>query len=86
METNNNRDERHLSDDRHHSQNPEKEQILNDDGYTALENASKDRTINDRREGDSDKNPHHQAHGIRNYESFTNHSSADDQPMTDTGA
>lgn len=27
----------------------------------------------------------HQEHGNRKYRMFTNHSSADDQPMTDTG-
>ncbi|GEP51778.1 hypothetical protein FNO01nite_24500 [Flavobacterium noncentrifugens] len=29
---------------------------------------------------------HHQQFGNRKYESYTNHSSADDQPMNDSGA
>ncbi len=40
----------------------------------------------DRTEENRDSRRHHQAHGNRKYQSFRNHSSADDQPRTDTGA
>ena len=41
---------------------------------------------NDLTEEERDRVRHHQAFGNKHYESFKNHSSADDQPMTDTGA
>lgn len=85
MEQNRNHDDRHRDDDRRQSANPEKDQILNDDGYNVIENANDDSAGRDKREEESDRIRHHQAHGIRRYESFRNHSSADDQPTTDTG-
>ena len=48
--------------------------------------ANKDVAGNDKTEEERERVRHHQAFGNRKYESFRNHSSADDQPMTDTGA
>lgn len=80
----NNRDERHQENGRH--QNPQEDQIVNNDGYNVIEESNKDVAGRDRSEEHRDQRRHHQAHGIKDYESFTNRSSADDQPMTDTGA
>lgn len=54
-----------------------------DEPYTG---ANKDVSGNDLTEEERDRVRHHQAFGNKHYESFKNHSSADDQPMTDTGA
>lgn len=86
METNRNHDGRYREDDHRQKANPEREHILNDDGYNAIEDANDDIAGRDKREEELDRVRHHQAHGIRHYESYRNHSSADDQPMTDTGA
>lgn len=48
--------------------------------------ANKDVSGNDLTDEERERVRHHQAFGNRKYESFKNHSSADDQPMTDTGA
>jgi len=48
--------------------------------------ANKDVAGNDMTDEERDRVRHHQAFGNKKYESFRNHSSADDQPMTDTGA
>lgn len=48
--------------------------------------ANKDVSGNDMAEEERDRVRHHQAFGNKHYESHKNHSSADDQPMTDTGA
>jgi hypothetical protein len=48
--------------------------------------ANKDVAGNDMTYEERDLFRHHQAFGNKKYESFKNHSSADDQPMTDTGA
>ena len=48
--------------------------------------ANKDVSGNDMTDEERDRVRHHQAFGNKRYESFKNHSSADDQPMTDTGA
>jgi len=48
--------------------------------------ANKDVSGNDLTEEHRDEIRHHQAFGNKHYEGFKNHSSADDQPMTDTGA
>jgi len=55
---------------------------------TSQENAriNEDVSGNDLEEEERDRVTHHQTFGNRHYESFKNHSSADDQPMTDTGA
>jgi hypothetical protein len=55
----------------------------NDSHYTGI---NKDVSGNDMTEENRDEVRHHQAFGNKHYESFKNHSSADDQPMTDTGA
>jgi hypothetical protein len=47
---------------------------------------NKDVSGNDLTEEHRDEIRHHQAFGNKHYESHKNHSSADDQPMTDTGA
>ncbi len=47
---------------------------------------NKDVSGNDLTEENRDETRHHQAFGNRHYEGFKNHSSADDQPTTDTGA
>jgi hypothetical protein len=51
--------------------------------YTGI---NKDVAGNDLEEEQRDQVRHHEAFGNRHYESHKNHSSADDQPMTDTGA
>lgn len=48
--------------------------------------ANKDVSGNDKTEEERDRLKRHESHGNRRYESFSNHSSADDQPTTDTGA
>lgn len=48
--------------------------------------SNKDVSGNDKTDHERDRVRHHEAHGNRRYESFRNHSSADDQPTTDTGA
>lgn len=65
----------------------EKEVTNNPSGsfHNRIDTASEEDT-EQRREEETDRVRHHQAHGIRHYESFKNRSSADDQPMTDTGA
>ena len=47
---------------------------------------NKDVAGNDLTDEERDRVRHHQAFGNKKYEGFSNHSSADDQPMTDTGA
>lgn len=47
--------------------------------------ADKDVSGNDIRVEGREERQHHQAHGNRKYESNKNHSSADDQPTTNTG-
>lgn len=47
---------------------------------------NKDVSGNDLTEEERDRVRHHQAFGNKHYEGFKNHSSADDQPITDTGA
>lgn len=47
---------------------------------------NKDVSGNELTEEERDRVRHHQAFGNKHYESSRNHSSADDQPMTDTGA
>ncbi|CAM3311245.1 hypothetical protein FLLO111716_02825 [Flavobacterium longum] len=54
-----------------------------DDTYLG---SNKDVSGNDKTEEERDRVRRHEAHGNRRYESFSNHSSADDQPATDTGA
>jgi hypothetical protein len=80
----NNRNEWRDRDDAQHL-NDKSAQDASDENEI-LSNANEDVGGNDLREEENDRVRHHQAHGIRHYESFRNHSSADDQPMTDTGA
>lgn len=46
---------------------------------------NKDVSGNDRTDEAREERKFHQSHGNRKYESYSNHSSADDQPMTNTG-
>lgn len=46
---------------------------------------NKDVSGNDRTDESREERKFHQSHGNRKYESYSNHSSADDQPMTNTG-
>lgn len=46
----------------------------------------RDYSGNDIVEEGRDERRHHQQFGNRKYESYKNHSSADDQPMNDSGA
>lgn len=67
----------------------EEKQVTNNPSgsfHNEIDTASEESSTEERREEESDRIRHHQAHGIRHYESFKNRSSADDQPMTDTGA
>jgi len=54
----------------------------NDEPYTGLD---KDVSGNDIDVEGREERRRHQEHGNRKYESNSNHSSADDQPTTDTG-
>jgi hypothetical protein len=74
---NNRTDGRHREDDRHN----QKDETKNEDYLGADKDVSgKDITVEGREE-----RRHQQAHGNRKYESNSNHSSADDQPTTNTG-
>ncbi|RZJ66666.1 MAG: hypothetical protein EOO50_09075 [Flavobacterium sp.] len=77
METNNNRD-RHQEDPQEKKQNARE----HDEKYIG---ADKDVSGNDIADEGRDERSHHQQFGNRKYESFKNHSSADDQPTTNTG-
>lgn len=64
------------SAERHVTSRPEKDYV----------GPNKDVSGNDKTDQERDRVRHHESHGNRRYESFGNHSSADDQPKTDTGA
>ncbi|RZJ31749.1 MAG: hypothetical protein EOO48_01140 [Flavobacterium sp.] len=53
------------------------------ENYTGI---NKDVSGNDMTEEERSRVRHHEEFGNRHYESFSNHTSADDQPKTDTGA
>lgn len=48
--------------------------------------STRDTSGHDMAEENRDERRHHQDFGNRKYEAFRNHSSADDQPVVDTGA
>jgi len=84
MNTNNNdmrdRDDRH--DDSRNENN------VDADLRTEADDLGINKTVTgeDRSELGRQERRHHEEHGNRKYKSFSNHSSADDQPATDTGA
>ncbi|NMH29061.1 hypothetical protein [Flavobacterium silvaticum] len=92
MDTRNNNQDRNQQDMR--SQQPEEQQTMgwergerqeadtNDQPYIG---ADKDVSGNDINFEGRSQRAHHQEFGNRKYESNTNHSSADDQPMVNTG-
>lgn len=74
---NNRNDWRHREDGRNHSNESD-----NKEDYLG---ADKDVSGNDIVEEGREERRFHQGHGNRKYEPYTNHSSADDQPTTNTG-
>lgn len=70
--------------DRHREDREEKKQNAreHDQHYVG---ADKDVSGNDITDEGREERRFHQSHGNRKYESYSNHSSADDQPMTNTG-
>lgn len=75
---NNQNDARHREDER--DRRPTGNE--NEEPYVG---ADKDVSGNDIREEGREERRFHQGHGNRKYESHSNHSSADDQPTTNTG-
>ncbi len=64
--------------------NPENRDRRNDDIQTGNEAANTNESTVDRGTDEREDNKHHQHFGNRKYESHSNHSSNDDQPLTDT--
>lgn len=84
METNKNgmRDRDDLRSQEHHDHRDGSEEIVE----SHIGAADRDVSGNDITEEGRDERRHHQQFGNRKYESYKNHSSADDQPMNDSGA
>jgi len=63
----------------------ERDRNATEQGQENYTGADKDVSGNDITDEGREERRHHQSHGNRKYDSHSNHSSADDQPTTDTG-
>lgn len=78
--------EKKSNDDLHHERDADQQQAAGNLQNQATEQEQKEAQVSGDdiiSKGLEDK--HHQQHGNRKYQMFKNHSSADDQPRTDTG-
>ena len=83
MEKDRNHDSAHRGKDKWPDSDAAERDAMSKDPYLGV---NKDVSGNDEEEAQRDNITHHQQFGNRHYKAFSNHSSADDQPMTDTGA